>query len=186
MAFLNAICARRWRARLLGISAFMLGLMPAMGQELGMSNSEREIKVAFIYNFLLFTEWPSAVGSTLTLCIFEPDPFGNTIDALQGKAVGKRTLAVQVRSRNSLKGCQAVFMTDASRGNGALEYALNELRGKPVLTIADQPGVTRQGVALNLAVRGNKISFEANLQAARAAGLELSSKLLRLATEVIQ
>jgi hypothetical protein len=37
-----------------------------------------------------------------------------------------------------------------------------------------------------MAVRANKISFEANLQAARAAGLELSSKLLRLATEVIQ
>ena len=32
----------------------------------------------------------------------------------------------------------------------------------------------------------NKITFEANLQAARAARINLSSKLLRLATEVIQ
>jgi hypothetical protein len=32
----------------------------------------------------------------------------------------------------------------------------------------------------------DKVSFEANLGAARAAGLQLSSKLLRLATEVQQ
>ena len=37
-----------------------------------------------------------------------------------------------------------------------------------------------------MAVSQNKISFEANLKAARAAKLNLSSKLLRLATEVIQ
>jgi hypothetical protein len=44
----------------------------------------------------------------------------------------------------------------------------------------------RRGVALNMNVAGGKITFEANLQAARRAGLNLSSKLLRLATEVVQ
>jgi len=67
-----------------------------------------------------------------------------------------------------------------------LPRVLEELRGKPVLMIADSPGAARLGVTLNLSVNQNKITFEANLQAARAAQLSLSSKLLRLATEVIQ
>ena len=63
---------------------------------------------------------------------------------------------------------------------------LDELRDTPALTVADTPGAARQGVALNMAVVQNRIAFEANLQAARAARLNLSSKLLRLATEVHQ
>jgi hypothetical protein len=55
-----------------------------------------------------------------------------------------------------------------------------------VLTIADVPGAAKQGVALNMTVVNNKITFEANLTAARAANLKLSSKLLSLATEVLQ
>jgi hypothetical protein len=60
------------------------------------------------------------------------------------------------------------------------------VRTSPVLTVADSPGAARQGVALNMAVERNRITFEANLLAARAAHLDLSSKLLRLATEVFQ
>jgi hypothetical protein len=41
-------------------------------------------------------------------------------------------------------------------------------------------------VNLNMAVAQSKVTFEANLQTARAAQLKLSSQLLRLATEVIQ
>jgi len=55
-----------------------------------------------------------------------------------------------------------------------------------VLTIADAPGAAKRGVALNMNVVNNKITFEANLTAARAANVKLSSKLLSLATEVFQ
>jgi hypothetical protein len=44
----------------------------------------------------------------------------------------------------------------------------------------------RRGAMLNMNVSQGKVSFEANLAAARAAQLSLSSKLLRLATEVNQ
>jgi hypothetical protein len=55
-----------------------------------------------------------------------------------------------------------------------------------VLVVADSPGALRQGAALNMAVASSRVTFEVNLRAARAAGLTLSSRLLRLATEVIQ
>jgi hypothetical protein len=146
---------------------------------------EYRLKSAFLYNFARFTEWPPEVGSTLNLCIIAPDPFGKDIDALQGKLVGERSIAVQRRTGGqSLSACQIVFIGPAAmRG---LAQVLDALRGKPVLIVADTAGATHQGVALNMTLTQDRISFEANQRAARSAGLDLSSQLLRLATEVIQ
>jgi hypothetical protein len=44
----------------------------------------------------------------------------------------------------------------------------------------------RQGVALNMNTRQSRVTFEANLAAARGNRLNLSSKLLTLASEVRQ
>ena len=146
---------------------------------------EYRLKAAFLYNFALFTEWPAEVGNTLRLCVFGLDPFGAEIDGLQGKAVGERSIALQRKTGlDGLKGCQIVFIAPAAAGQ--LPRVLDALEGQTVLIVADSPGAARQGVALNMAVSQNKVSFEANLKAARAARLNLSSKLLRLATEVIQ
>lgn len=146
---------------------------------------EYRLKAAFVYNFALFTEWPADVGNTLRLCVFGTDPFGAELDGLQGKAVGERSIAVQRKTAiEALKGCQIVFVAPAAAAQ--LPRVLEALDGQTVLTVADSPGAARQGVALNMAVNQNKVSFEANLKAARAAKLNLSSKLLRLATEVIQ
>jgi hypothetical protein len=174
----------KWRAlplcvlSLTGLLTFAPGLL---ADEL----PEYRLKAAFIYNFALFTEWPAEVGSTLNLCIHGQDPFGKEIDALEGKTVGGRSIAVQRKAGNaSLQGCQIVFIAPSAIGN--LPRVLEAVQGSPVLTVADSAGAARQGVALNMAVVQNRIAFEANLKAARAARLVLSSKLLRLATEVQQ
>jgi YfiR/HmsC-like len=146
---------------------------------------EYRLKAAFLYNFALFTEWPADTGSTLNLCVYGRDPFGEEIDALQGKPVGARRLVVRrITSSEELTHCQVVFIVNPS-GDG-IARVLSTLRGATVLTVADAPGAARQGVALNMNVVNNKITFEANLSAARAANLKLSSKLLSLATEVLQ
>jgi hypothetical protein len=146
---------------------------------------EYRLKAAFVYNFILFTEWPAATDGTLNLCIHGKDPFGPEIDGLQGKAVAGRSIAVQRKAAGeSLKNCHAVFI--AASLIDSLPRVLETMAGQPTLTVADSPGAMRQGVALNMGVAQGKVTFEANLQAARAAGLNLSSKLLRLATEVQQ
>ena len=146
---------------------------------------EYRLKAAFLYNFALFTEWPADVGSTLNLCVYGKDPFGEELDGLQGKAVGDRRLAVRrISSIEALSACQIVFVAVPS-GDG-ISRVLSALRGATVLIIADVPGAAKQGVALNMSVVNNKITFEANLTAARAANVKLSSKLLSLATEVFQ
>lgn len=146
---------------------------------------EYRLKAAFLYNFALFTEWPAEVGPTLKLCIHGKDPFGEDGDALQGKKSGARTIAVHRESNvERLKSCQIVFI--AGSAAGSLPRLLETLHGAPVLTVADTPGAAAEGVVLNMNVVQNRITFEANLDAARRARLNLSSKLLRLATEVRQ
>jgi hypothetical protein len=146
---------------------------------------EYRLKAAFLYNFIMFTEWPTSTGGTLNLCIYGSDPFGAEIDAVQGKAVDGRRIAVQRKNAaDSLKACQIVFV--AASAMDSLPRVLTGLRGQTVLTVADSTGAMHQGVALNMAVRQSKVSFEANVPAARNGGVVLSSKLLRLATEVEQ
>jgi hypothetical protein len=154
---------------------------PAYGDDL----PEYRLKAAFIYNFMVYAEFPAGTPSTLNLCIHGADPFGTEIDGLQDKVAAGRTIAVLRKvAGESLKDCQVVFI--AAPTNGSLPRVLESLSGLPILTVADSPGAMRRGVALNMTVAQGKITFEANLQAARKAGINLSSKLLRLATEVQQ
>jgi hypothetical protein len=166
---------------ILAVAVLLAHARPAAAEAL----PEYRLKAMFVYNFVLFTEWPDDVGGTLVLCVYGRDPFGAEIDALHGKQVGNRSISVQRRGLGEpLKDCQIVFI--ASPAIAAVPLVLEQLRGSPVLTIADSPGATRLGVALNLSVAADRVTFEANLQAARGAGLNLSSKLLRLATQVVQ
>jgi hypothetical protein len=172
---------RGWAALVLALCAALGGVAPVSGQDL----PEYRLKAAFLYNFALFTEWPADVGPTLGLCILGPDPFGKEIDGLQGKAVGGRSIVLHRKPGSSaLAGCHLVFV--AAPVIASVPRVLEAVQGSPVLIVADSPGAARQGVALNMAVAQNRITFEANLAAARAARLTLSSKLLRLATEVHQ
>ena len=132
---------------------------------------EYRLKAAFLYNFAQFTEWPAATPTSLQMCIVGADPFGPEADGLQGKPVGSRTLVVQRRAAlDAVAGCQVVFVPAASIG--LLPRVAAALAG--------------QGAMLNMNVVDQRVTFEANLVAARAAGLGLSSRLLRLATEVVQ
>lgn len=174
------------RAPLLLLWALSLaGQLPIALTAQAVELPEYRLKAGFLYNFAMFTEWPAAVGPTLNLCIVGRDPFGGEIEDLQGKVVGARTIVVQRKSPSqSLDTCQIVFL--AASAMGTLPLVLDGVRGRPTLTVADSPGAAQRGVALNMAVTQSKVGFEANLQAARDAGLILSSKLLRLATEVIR
>jgi hypothetical protein len=146
--------------------------------------AEYQVKAAYLYNFISFTEWPAATGAELRLCVYGPDPFGPEIDTLQGKNIGGRTLVVaRVTSVELLESCQAVFLAREVISN--LPRILDALRGRTILTIADSPGAVRDGVAINMLNDVDRVSFEVNLDAAQRQGLNLSFRLLRLATEVL-
>lgn len=167
------------------IPLMAIGLLLASGNALAQASPEYRVKVGFLYNFISFTDWPARVGSPLTLCVVGTDPFGEELDALQGKNVNGRSLAVRSAvSPEQVKGCQAVFV--AGSAIDSLPRILDALQGEPVLTIADSTGALDRGIGINMVVRQSKVAFEVNLVATRHAQLNVSSKLLRLASEVRQ
>ncbi len=145
--------------------------------------SEYRLKVAFLYNFAIYTEWPSLRHAAFHLCIHGEDPFGEHLQHLQQKKVNDRKILIQyTKGIEDLFDCQIVFITRSVSDD--LENIINSLDGKPILTISDSSGSDRRGVALNMTVKEGKITFVANVTVAKKAGLNFKSQLLRFASEV--
>lgn len=145
---------------------------------------EYALKAAFIYNFATFTEWPVRSAETLNLCILGSDPFGNALSSIEGKLVGNAKLVINhvATNGNALRDCQMVFISASEKDN--LPAILGIARESGILTIADFQGAAQQGVMIELSVEQRKVTFAVNLEAARRAKLNISSKLLRLAKAV--
>lgn len=141
---------------------------------------EYELKSAFLYNFALFTEWPQRPGNVLSLCLFGYDRFGRAVELIEGKPV--RQAVIRIRHPGSLaelRDCHMLFIADSELPQ--LREILGAIKGAPVLTVTDSKGAARDGAMINLMLVGQRVTFEVNTAAAQAAGLNLSSKLLRLA-----
>lgn len=159
--------------------------MLASGGVLAEVTQEYRAKAGFLYNFIAFTEWPMKVGSLLPLCVYGASPFGDELNALEGKTVNRRNLTIRYpASLDQMKGCRVLFV--AGSAIDSLPRILEAVRDEPVLTVADSRGALDAGVGINMVLKQSKIAFEINLAATRRAQLNLSSKLLRLASEVQQ
>ena len=146
---------------------------------------EYRLKAVFLYNFIVFTDWPDLSDTAINLCFDRNHPFGSGIDELNGRKAHERSIRVLVKSKDEhFRDCQAIFISNAEIGR--LSEILTLLRDQPILTIADSKDAVEQGVMLSMQVENEKITFEANLMAVRQVGLILSSRLLLLATKVIQ
>lgn len=169
----------------LRVLVYALALLGCASQAAADTLAEYRIKAGFLFNFIAFTEWPVDVASTLNVCVYGHDPFGAELDRFQDRTIGGRSLAVaRINRVEDLGVCQIVFITRPAIDN--LPRVLDTVNGRPVLTVADSPGAMRQGVAINMGTRQARVTFEANLAAARGNRLNISSKLLNLASEVRQ
>jgi hypothetical protein len=142
-------------------------------------------EASFIYNVIALTRWPDKVGATINLCVYGEETLEEELKTLREKSVNRRQIVMQHKNQiEDLGDCQVVFIPHSSNEN--LLFIIDAVKDKPILTIANTKVPEQQGVIINMNIENNKIMFEANLQAARQAGLRISSKLLQLATEVTQ
>ena len=146
--------------------------------------TEYQAKAAFIYNFLQFVDWPAkpikAPEPALNLCILGVDPFGGAFETYQGETVlGRKLFIRQIHTIHELKDCQALFICPSEKGRAA--QIAKQVVSQGILTIGDSDGLAYQGVMINFYLDRSKVRFEINIDAARRAGLTISSYLLRLA-----
>ena len=148
---------------------------------------EYEVKAAFLLNFARLVEWPEDAfpdaHSPLTVGLLSAAPSSESERIqkfLAGKSVGSRKVQVQqIESAEEVGGFHLVFV-GASSGAEAGEVA-GATGGGPVLLVGESDGFANEGGAINFFTVGNKIRFEINPRAAEAAGLRVSSRLLRVA-----
>lgn len=144
---------------------------------------EHEIKAAFIYNFISFTEWPGKIGVTIDICTIGNDPLNIPLDALQNKPAKGAIIAVRhLSSGDEMKDCHVVFISDSERMN--FPGILARLKSAPTLTVTDSEGLAAQGVMIELGLEERHIVFKINMNAAKQSRLMIKSKLLRLAKVV--
>ena len=146
---------------------------------------EYNIKAVFLYNFTQFIEWPSNAFDKATtpfiIGILGEDPFLSAIDdAVAGEKVNGRSILVQrYKDVKEIKSCHILYISpkEALR----VREILNGLSGKNVLTVSDIPNFARSGGMIHFLNQNNKIRLQINSGAAKAADLNISSKLLRVA-----
>lgn len=188
----SALCDPRklWRHRTLAcVRQFLLGIV-ALALVSGVSPyahaqslEERDVKAAFVLKLVNFVQWPET-GHDLVIGFIGAD---GTSDAFQrlasGKSVnGKGIIVRRLTHDGDLRACQVVFVGANERKN--IPAVLDRLRGTSVLTVGESDGFGQRGGIVNLLLNGDRIRFEVNPHAAERAHLQISSRLLSLATLV--
>jgi hypothetical protein len=146
---------------------------------------EYQLKAVFLYRFTQFIDWPAAAFPTpqtpITIGILGPDPFGSYLEAsIRDEKVHNRPLSVQhYQSVQYATNCHVLFIS-SSEGT-RLSKVLGALKGRSILTVGETEDFAFRGGMIQFITERNRIRFRINLQASRAAGFQMSSKLLDLA-----
>ena len=186
-----------WRRRLPALLAVVLLAMgwvspvSAQASPKGGAYRAEALRALFLINFARFTEWPEAAPVLKDPFVIGVAGSRSLEDELLALAESQRVRerrihVIRIKSANDLAGCHLVYISPISTPGeepapGAAEL-LPALRQKPVLTVSESPTFLADGGIVNFYLgEGDKLRFEIALQNARAASLDLSSKLLALA-----
>lgn len=148
--------------------------------------SEAELKAAFVYNFIKFTEWPAEEmankNEPFVIGVLGKDPFGAALDkTIEGESFHQKPIVVRRFSRmeESVGNSQVIFIGASEESN--LPAILKLIDGQAILTVSEIENFAQRGGVIKLAKESNKLVFEINVDTAKRAGLAMSAQLLRLA-----
>lgn len=152
------------------------------------SAEEYELKAAFLYNFAQFVEWPPQAfaeeDAPFVIGLLGPNPFGGLLrDLVRGEYLqGHPFRVVHFRSVEEVDHCHILFV--AGRNPPRLETTLARLAGRNILTVGEAEDFVHRGGTVGFYREGRRVRLRISLRAAQAAGLTISSKLLRVSDVV--
>lgn len=180
-----AILTRSLAKQLLAAVVVCLWLpSPAAAQQAG--PLEANVKAVFLYHFTKYVSWAPKKGdpafAELRICVTASDAFYSLLKStIEGEDVDGRALQlVALDGLDDAKTCQILYVGD-SQTPDAREW-LAAVRGHQVLTVAD--GALNDETVIAFVRDDNRVRFDINRAAASRRGLNISSKLLRLARQV--
>jgi hypothetical protein len=154
---------------------------------------EYRIKAAYLLNFTKFVEWPSSAfpdpASPFSICLFGRDPFGRALDDVAGgETVDGHNLVVRrVRELPDSQPCHMVFIAspEPETGNPVADLQpILERLGPGVLTVGEGDEFLTGGGMVAFVLDDGRVRFDIDQNASAKAGLQVSSKLLRVARTV--
>ena len=149
------------------------------------TTEEYKVKAVFLFHFAQFVEWPannfSVEGAPLVIGVLGEDPFGVYLDqVVANEVINGHPLEVRRFKRpEEISSCHILFIS--GEGHGQLRSSLRAIQDQAVLTVGDSPAFIRAGGIIRFFSEESKVRLQINPEAARASGLTISSKLLRLA-----
>lgn len=167
--------------------ALSLGLLLAAvpGHAQSPAPSEYKLKAAFLFNFAKFIDWPAEAfaddKSPFVIGVLGDNPFGNELEqTVAGKKVNDHPITIQsFRAAAETTNCHILFISTAEKKR--LPEIIQALRGTSVLTVGETEQFIEAGGMINFVLEAGKIRFQINDDAAKAARLKISSKLMSLA-----
>ena len=173
------------RAWMIGIAAAMLLVCaPAAAQR--PDSGEDSVKAAFLYNFTKFVDWPDSAfpepSTPFVVCVFAGTSFRRALEALlHNEQVHGRTVSVAPPGVDDLRGCHLAYFGQGEQERQA--KLLDAVRRSPVLTVGEGRRFLEQGGLIAFMLENDRVRFAVSKRGADAAGLSVSSKLLRVARD---
>jgi hypothetical protein len=167
------------------VLCYLLVAFPQGAWAQGEDGAVYQVKLAFLYNFAQFVQWPADAfpntHSPLIVCVAGADPFRGEIEQdLRGRTVGGHPIEIRkLRSNDLPAACHIIFIPAGEKK--LAEKLVAATKGSSTLTVGETKGFADLGGVINLTVEENKLRFEVNLDAAMQTRLKISSKLLALA-----
>ena len=148
----------------------------------------RKITALYLYNFLLFVDWPeNASSDTIKLVTYGAPQVYEALKFMSGKTIkGKKLVIFSLTRPVGLNDCCGVLFVGNTEPQ-VLKELLKEVHGKAILTVSDKAGFVRLGGMVSFNDPGNlrkngtvRKRFIINLSAVRKSRLKIRSRLLRM------
>lgn len=145
----------------------------------------QQVEAVFLFYFSQFVDWPPGSfadqSSPIVIGVLGDDPFDGSLDqAVAGERVNGRPVVVRrLKSLADTTGCHILYISSSEAAQ--LTQIMSALKGRKVLTVSDLGGFVQSGGMIRFVLIDQHVRLVVNPQAAQAAGLKLSSKLLRAA-----
>ena len=171
----------------LAVAAVLLGAKTLMAAD-PPAASEAQVKAVFLYNFTKYVDWPpeafAQTNSPILIGVLGDSSLNEALKkVIAGKTVNGRKIMIQeTANEEDWPKCHILFISSSEKTR--LPAIIAKIKTLPALTVGESGGFLEQGGIINFTKKDDRIRLEINLEAARLAKVQISSKLLSVADTV--
>lgn len=149
---------------------------------------ERQVKAAFLYQFIPYVEWPPRLHrdgeSPIVIAVAGPDATANELEQTIGKrtALGRPVVVRRWRDGDTAGVPHIVYVTRAEAAR--LPAIAKSAQASGTLVVSEHEGALDQGGMINFRIVDGRVRFDVALAPVERAGLRISARLLTVAQSV--